>query len=198
MRQTKISPVFLTLFLLAACTPSLSAIQTAVAQTQSAWTPIPTQTPYATYTLQPTIVITKIVTATFTPTPKFTPTPTVASSIISVDGGWGHVTRNPTIAAFYMLIHNTGEGEDWLMGASSEACSRMSLQQLGYPDTDNLPISMGIPAKSAVELKMGEFNYRLLCYDISGIGVGSSVPLTLTFEKFGPVKVTILIGDPPQ
>jgi copper(I)-binding protein len=197
MKRIKLAPVFLALSLLAACAPSQPVLQTAIAQTQAVWTPVPTQTPYATYTLQPTVVITQIVTATFTPTPEFTPTPTVAPSIITVDGGTGHITRTPTIAAFYMLIHNTGEGDDHLIGASSEACGRMALQQMGYPGRNNLSIYVGIPAKSVVELKMGGFSYRLLCYDIKGIGLGSSVPLALTFEKFGEVKITIEIGNPP-
>ncbi len=198
MKLLKIAPVILALLLLAACVPSSSAIQTAIAQTQAAWTPVPTQTPYATYTLQPTIVVTQIVTPTFTATPEFTPTPTVAQSFITVDGGSGHITRTPTIAAFYMLIHNTGEGDDLLTGAYSPSCGRMTMQQMGYPNRDNLSIYVGVPAKSTVELKMAEFSYRLLCRDIQGIGLGSNVTLTLIFEKFGEVKTTIEIGNPPS
>ena len=203
-RMTKrgLTILILLAFLPAACAPAQPAIQTAIAQTQAAWTPVPSQTPYPTYTLQPTIVVTQIVTQivtpTFTPTPEFTSTPTVPAPFISVDGVWGHISRDPTKAAFYMLIHNTGEGTDLLSGAFSPACSRMSLQQMGYPDRSNLPISVGIPAKSVVELKMGDFQFRLICYDINGIGVGSSVPLTLNFEKFGPVNVTVEIRELPQ
>jgi hypothetical protein len=47
--------------LLAACAPSSQALQTAIAQTQAVWTPIPTQTPYPTPTPYPT--------QTFYPTP---------------------------------------------------------------------------------------------------------------------------------
>jgi hypothetical protein len=74
--------ILILVLLLTACAPSPQAIQTAIAQTQVVWTPVPTQTAYSTntlqptYTLQPTIVITKIVTITFTPTLEFTPTRT--------------------------------------------------------------------------------------------------------------------------
>lgn len=52
--------------LITACAPSQETIQTAIAQTQSAYTPIPTQTPYPTHTAYPT----------YTPIPV-TNTPTV-------------------------------------------------------------------------------------------------------------------------
>jgi copper(I)-binding protein len=191
-------PSLVLLALLTACAPSQQVIQTAIALTQSVLTPLPTQTAYPTYTPQPAIVITKIVTETYTPTPEFSPTPTLPSPKISADGGWGHITRTPTIAAFYMLIHNTGEAADELTGAASPSCGYFTMQQMGYPDTSHLPVYMGIPAKSVVALQMGEFQYRLLCYDISGIGVGSSVPLTLSFEKSGAVQLMIDIQETPN
>lgn len=64
------------ILILSACAPSAESIQQAIAQTQTVWTPIPTQTAYPTYTAVPTIFVTKIVTPTFTPTPIFTPTVT--------------------------------------------------------------------------------------------------------------------------
>jgi hypothetical protein len=74
--------IFLILALtgLVACSPSQQVIQTAMAETQAAWTQVPTQTAfstyttYPTYTLQSTIFITKVVTPPFTPTPIYTPT----------------------------------------------------------------------------------------------------------------------------
>jgi hypothetical protein len=78
---------FLATIFLCACAPSPQAIQTVIAKTQAAWTPVPTQTAYPThtayptYTLQPTIVITKFVTITFTPSLEFTPTKTGTPTI---------------------------------------------------------------------------------------------------------------------
>lgn len=72
----KLLSALLVLFMLSACAPSARSIQTAIAQTQTTWTKVPTQTAYATYTPPPTVYVTKIVvvTSTFTATPKFTPT----------------------------------------------------------------------------------------------------------------------------
>ena len=48
----------ITIILLVACSPSPQANQTAFANTQTAWTPVSTQTTYPTYTPQPIIMIT--------------------------------------------------------------------------------------------------------------------------------------------
>lgn len=60
--------------ILSACAPSPAAVQTAVAETMTVWTPIPTATFYPTYTPYPT----------FTPTlkPTFTPTPSIDGAAV--------------------------------------------------------------------------------------------------------------------
>lgn len=57
----------LSLILVAACAPSPAAIGTAIAETQSVWTPVPTYTFYPTYTPYPTFTPTLKPTATVTP-----------------------------------------------------------------------------------------------------------------------------------
>jgi hypothetical protein len=91
MNKNSIGPIiFLTVISLTSCAPSVSKIQEAIAQTQAAWTPIPTQTPFPTYTPQPTIAIevTRIVmvTATYTTTPLYTPTIAGPVTYILEDG----------------------------------------------------------------------------------------------------------------
>ena len=58
--------LILTLCLLASCTPSPQVIQTAIAQTQAAWTPAPTQTPQV-VTMVVTQIATRVVVQTPTP-----------------------------------------------------------------------------------------------------------------------------------
>jgi hypothetical protein len=67
----KLFPALVLLCLLAACAPSAESIQTAIAQTQTVWTPFPTQTPYPTYTPFPTIRV--------VPTRKINPTATASA-----------------------------------------------------------------------------------------------------------------------
>ena len=65
MKRLRITAIFL--IFLTACAPSAEKIQTAIAQTQAVWTPIPTQTPYPTYTPIPSP--TRIPSPTVAPTP---------------------------------------------------------------------------------------------------------------------------------
>lgn len=64
MKKTGLAVIALLILILNACAPSVEAVQTAIAQTQASWTPVPTQTPYPTYT----------------PIPSMTPTATPAIS----------------------------------------------------------------------------------------------------------------------
>ena len=80
--------LLLVCLLFSACTPSAGPIQTAIAETQALWTPIPTQTPYPTYTPFPT--------ATFTPTATSTPeASSIASQIIAAFKTAGLQAENP-------------------------------------------------------------------------------------------------------
>jgi hypothetical protein len=69
------------------------------------------------------------------------------------------------------------------------------MQQMGNPTACDIPINLVIPANSMTGLAF--WGYRLLCYGVNGIGLGSSVSLILFIEKYGQVKVTIEIGNPP-
>jgi hypothetical protein len=60
---------------LVACAPAPEAIQTAIAETQTVWTPVPTATFYPTYTFYPTF--------TPLPSPTFTPTPSADGSAVA-------------------------------------------------------------------------------------------------------------------
>jgi len=70
------------------CSPSEETITVAIAQTQDAWTPIPSQTPNPTYTPYPT----------YTPIPSFTFTPTVqpTATAFSTTTPEATNTRRPT------------------------------------------------------------------------------------------------------
>ncbi len=138
---------------------------------------------------------------TSSPVPKATPTTArtatrTSASIIKVDGGWGHLTRDGGTGAFYALIHNTGTASDRLVGASSTSCSRVGLQDMTNPKGDDIPFSVNIPAGKDTELKFR--GLRLLCYGIpKATRVGDSMPLTLNFEKFGKVAIQAEIRNPP-
>ncbi len=111
--------IVLICFALVACAPSTESIQTAIAQTASVWTPIPSQTAYPTFTAPPTVYVTKIVliTSTLFPTPLYTPTvtntpepPTATPDLLKADKDDGFYLVNIDIAPG--VWRSTGKGTD--------------------------------------------------------------------------------------
>jgi copper(I)-binding protein len=141
--------------------------------------------------------------STETPVPTGTPLPPAAATqpppaaSITVDGTWGHVTRTPTIAAFYMVIHNHGAG-DALVGAASPSCGSTGMQIMGIgPDGNDLSLYVALPTGGVVTLQFQ--GTRILCYNMAGgIGPGSTVQLTLHFQNAGDLTISIPIQDPPE
>lgn len=96
MSKIEIVSLILITFLLAACTaaPSPAAIGTAIAETQAAWTPVPTNTFYPTYTPYPT--------PTTIPSPTATATPEINSDmVIAAFKAAGLEAENP-----YTMVKN--------------------------------------------------------------------------------------------
>ena len=115
-------------FALVACTPSAESIQTAIAQTQSVWTPIPSQTAYPTFTAPPTVYVTKIVivTSTLSPTPLYTPTvtntpepPTATPDLLKADKDDGFYLVNIDIAPGVWKSTGTGSSCYWSITAKT-------------------------------------------------------------------------------
>jgi hypothetical protein len=69
--------------LLSACAPSASIIQTAIAQTQAAWTPVPLQMALPTYTQAPSVMVE--VTRVVFVTPVVTTAPPTAAALPSIN-----------------------------------------------------------------------------------------------------------------
>ena len=121
MQKYKFIILILCAVVLAACAPSESDIQTAIAQTAvtiPTETPYPSLTPYATntaypsltpwptYTDAPPTIIIKVVTATHSPTPKFTATITLTPTNTATP------TKTPTETPSPNLTQ-TQEAEDF-------------------------------------------------------------------------------------
>ena len=106
--------LFLSIVLLTACAPSVSEIQEAIAQTQSAWTPIPTHTAFPTYTPPPTVAIevTRIVliTPTYMPTPLYTPTITPTPTNTATPTNTPNTTQTAQAQLTAKLRANKGDG----------------------------------------------------------------------------------------
>ena len=103
---------------LSACAPSEQVIQTVIAQTQAAWTSIPTQTAYPTYTIYPTytaipVTNTPLYTPTITNTPLPTNTRPPTPDPLQKPRGDGIYLINVNIAAGVWKNNGTGDTCYW-------------------------------------------------------------------------------------
>jgi copper(I)-binding protein len=123
---------------------------------------------------------------------------TSAGKAITVEGAWGR--PSPKVAeagAFYMVIRNTGQEADRLVGAESPACGMTELHESVMNDQGVMemrPVTGGIeiPAGGQVELKVG--GLHVMCMQKKAdFQPGTRIPLTLQFEKAGDIALEIEI-----
>jgi copper(I)-binding protein len=135
-----------------------------------------------------------------------TPAPSAAASVaaagaMSVTGAWARETPPGTMTtAAYMTIANGTGTDDALVSASTPvgmaqihevmavgSADPMSSEapMMGMQQIEKLPI----PAGGSVELKPGSFHIMIM--DVKEpLKAGSTIEVTLTFEKAPPITVT--------
>jgi copper(I)-binding protein len=120
---------------------------------------------------------------------------------INVEGAWGRVS--PSIAgsgAFYMMIKNTGSGEDKLTAVKSPACGMAEVHETvknadGTMGMNLVPEPVTIPANGQVELKSGGMHVMCMMIKADQFISGNKVDLIMTFEKSGEKTVSVEIRD---
>ena len=99
--------------------------------------------------------------------------------------------ENAKVAGGYMTIENTGTAEDKLLSAASEI--GMTQVHLSSVDANGMATmteqpEVAIPAGQTVAFEKG--GLHIMFMDIKApVKEGDKVPVTLTFEKAGPVTV---------
>jgi len=130
--------------------------------------------------------------------------PAVAQGQITVQDAWSRATPpGAKIAAGYLTIRNAGAA-DRLVSASSPAAERVETHvTIREGDISRMREVKGydVPAKGTLELKPG--GAHLMLVNIKApFNEGTTVPLTLKFEKAGEVKTELqvrpLTGGAPQ
>lgn len=113
---------------------------------------------------------------------------------------WSRATpANAPVAGGYMTIENTGDADDRLVAVSAEIAPRGEIHEMKMEGDvmkmNALPEGLTIPAGGTVKLEPG--GYHLMFMDLGGPFVeGTSVTVTLTFEKAGAVEVQLPVGSP--
>lgn len=106
---------------------------------------------------------------------------------------------NAPVAGGFLTITNTGDADDRLIAASSDAADRTEVHEMAMENDvmkmRELTDGLMIPAGETVSLKPG--GYHLMMMDLAHPLVeGETVNITLTFEKAGEIEVPLMIGAP--
>lgn len=123
-----------------------------------------------------------------------------AAPVISVESATGKPSATmPTAGAMYMLIKNTGNAPDKLLSGTSPACGSIEVHEVvmksdGTMGMNLLDKPLEIPAGGQVELKAGGLHVMCIMKNEKFMP-GEMIDLTLVFEKFGEVKVTVKLGE---
>jgi periplasmic copper chaperone A len=126
-----------------------------------------------------------------------------AQAQITVQEAWARATPpGAKIAAGYLTVRNAGAA-DKLVSASSPAAERVETHvTIRDGDISRMREVKGyeVPARGTLELKPGS-SHLMLVNIKAPLKEGTSVPLTLRFEKAGEIKTELQVrplsgGDP--
>lgn len=115
---------------------------------------------------------------------------------IQIEQPWARSSpKMANAGAVYMVIRNTGNVPDVLIGAAADICEAVeiheTLMENGVMKMRPIPRQrLEIPAKGQVELKPGGYHLMLLNLK-SPLQEGQTITLTLHFEKSGDIQVQV-------
>ncbi|MEQ8967803.1 MAG: copper chaperone PCu(A)C [Azospirillaceae bacterium] len=117
---------------------------------------------------------------------------------IAVEAPWTRATPPgaPTAAGF-LVLRNTGESEDRLVGARSPAAGTVEVHEMAMEDgvmrMRHLTDGLAVPPGGSVTLEPG--GYHLMFMDLAApFEAGGTVTVTLEFERAGERAVTLPVA----
>lgn len=118
---------------------------------------------------------------------------------LTIDEPWARPTPHGAVTgAGYMVLTNTGDDADRLVGASSEVCDRVELHthlmDNGVMRMRQVP-SVELPPGESVAIAPGGLHLMLIGLK-SPLEEGMSFPLTLMFEGGGSTTVNVVVRHP--
>jgi copper(I)-binding protein len=122
---------------------------------------------------------------------------------IEVENAWAR--PSPKMAgtgAAYMVIKNTGNEADRLLGGETPAAEVVELHESFMDENDVMkmqPVEGGfieVPAGGEAELRPGGLHIMLIRLT-EPLENGQTIPLTLSFEKSGEIGIEVVVADEP-
>ena len=123
---------------------------------------------------------------------------TVTVGTLSLSGAFARATLpNAPVGGGFLTITNTGGEPDRLMGAASPVAEKVQLHEMKMAGDvmkmSELENGVEIPAGQTVSLAPGGLHIMFMGLKAPFVE-GQTVPVTLTFEKAGPVEIELVVG----
>jgi copper(I)-binding protein len=104
----------------------------------------------------------------------------------------------PGTSAIYMVIHNAGADADRLVSASAAVARAVELHETriegGMAQMRKIA-GIPVPANGKTELKPGGLHVMLIGLK-RDLKAGETFPVTLKFERYGEVRLTVQVREP--
>lgn len=106
------------------------------------------------------------------------------------------------ITAAYVTIQNVGTDADVLRGASSPKAAQVEIHKTEMTDEGVMKMrplgdGLALPAGETVTLKPGGTHIMVMGL-VGALAKGDTLPLTLNFEKAGPIEISVPVGMGPS
>ncbi len=121
--------------------------------------------------------------------------PSAAAGGLKIENAWARPSMGMDRAgAVYLEIHNEGGEEDALVGASSPAAATSELHETSEGASGMMAMKpverIPVPAGDHARLEPGGFHIMLIGLT-TPLEIGSTIEVTLRFEKAAPITVTV-------
>ena len=108
---------------------------------------------------------------------------------------WSRATPGGAkVAGGYLTIENKGAAPDRLVGGTTDAAGKLEVHEMSMTNgvMTMRPVDSGLTIAPGKTVKLAPGGYHLMMFDLKApLKQGDKVPVTLTFEKAGQVKLML-------
>ncbi len=129
-------------------------------------------------------------------------TPVAVHGPLEMHRPWARAAHDPlqgSTAGAFLSVTNRGPADDRLIAASSPAAEHVELHGIKVVGAgiDMRPLAKGLAVQAGYTMTLKPRGYHLLLQGVKApLLKGSTLPITLTFERAGPVAVEFAVEDP--
>jgi periplasmic copper chaperone A len=128
--------------------------------------------------------------------------PSAVHGALEVHKPWARSSSQPLpndFAGAFLSIANNGADDDRLVAASSPLAERIEMHGIKVvgADIDMRPLVNGVPVPAGHTITLKPRGYHLLLLGVkTPLAKGTTLPVTLIFEKAGAVAVEFAVEEP--